>query len=139
MSRRPSRAVAVLVVLAVMVGVALFAGCTSGLHQPTVTSVVEPDAKGIQHVVLNAHSYWFEPNRIVVHCNIPVEIEFKNHAVWVPHNFSIASPTLKVDKGKWIGTAHIRFTPTEPDTYTFFCGVDGHSKKGMTGTLVVLP
>jgi plastocyanin len=117
----------------------LLAACSSGLKRPTVTSVVEPDAKGIQHVVLNAHSYWFEPNRIVVHQNIPVEIEFKNHATWVPHNFSIASPTLKVDQGKWIGTAHIKFTPTVVDTYTFFCDVDGHSKKGMTGTLVVLP
>ena len=31
----------------------------------------------------------------------------------------------------------IKFTPKEPGEYPFFCQVANHSKKGMTGTLVV--
>lgn len=30
-----------------------------------------------------------------------------------------------------------RFTPTEPGTYTFYCGIPGHRQNGMTGTLIV--
>ena len=32
-----------------------------------------------------------------------------------------------------------RFTPTTVGEYPFFCKVGGHSKKGMTGTIVVVP
>ncbi len=32
-----------------------------------------------------------------------------------------------------------RFTPTEPGTYTFYCGVPGHQQAGMVGTLIVEP
>lgn len=33
----------------------------------------------------------------------------------------------------------IRFTPTEPGAYTFYCGIPGHRQSGMTGTVVVEP
>lgn len=32
-----------------------------------------------------------------------------------------------------------RFTPTQPGTYTFYCGVPGHRQGGMVGTLIVEP
>lgn len=117
----------------------LLAGCTSGLKRPVVTAEIQPDAGGVQRVVVNLHSFYFEPNRIVVHAGHPVELVLKNRAKLVPHNFTIASPALTLNKGAWLRTGHLRFTPASPDTYTFFCHVDGHAKKGMTGTLVVLP
>jgi uncharacterized cupredoxin-like copper-binding protein len=36
------------------------------------------------------------------------------------------------------GKKNVRFTPTQVGEYPFFCKVDGHSKKGMTGTIVVV-
>jgi len=115
------------------------AGCTSGLKRPVVTAELEPDAHGVQRVVVNMHSYYFEPNRIVVRANHPVELVLKNRAKLIPHNFTIADPHLAVNDGAWLRTGHIDFTPTTPGSYTFFCHVDHHANKGMTGTLVVLP
>ena len=33
--------------------------------------------------------------------------------------------------------ALVLFIPTEPGTYTFYCGVPGHCEAGMEGTLIV--
>jgi plastocyanin len=117
----------------------LLAGCTSGLKRPAVTAELEPDAAGMQRVVVNMHSFYFEPNRIVVRAGHPVELVLKNRARLIPHNFTIADSELAMSAGAWLGTGHLSFTPRTPGTYEFFCHVDHHAKKGMTGTLVVLP
>lgn len=118
---------------------ALIAGCSSGLKRPVVTATAEPDAQGVQRVVVEMHSFYFKPNRIVVHAGHPVELVLKNKARWVPHTFTIEQPPLQVSARAWLGTGHLRFTPTTPGEYMFHCEVDSHEKKGMTGTLVVSP
>jgi plastocyanin len=118
---------------------AALAGCSSGLKRPVVTAQAEPDAQGVQQVVVEMHSFYFKPNRVVVHAGHPVELVLRNKARWEPHNFTIEQPPLHVSAGSWLGSAHVRFTPTSPGEYKFFCHVDSHAKKGMTGTLVVIP
>jgi uncharacterized cupredoxin-like copper-binding protein len=115
------------------------AGCASGLHRPIVTAEPRPDAAGIQRVVVSMHSYYFEPSRIVVHAGQPVELVLKNRAKLIPHNFTIADPSLQMSERAWLRTGHITFTPQKPGTYAFFCKVDHHANKGMTGELVVVP
>ncbi|MEK7329792.1 MAG: cupredoxin domain-containing protein [Candidatus Eisenbacteria bacterium] len=117
----------------------LLTGCTSGLKRPVVSAELEPDARGVQRVVVNMHSFYFEPNRIVVRAGHPVELILKNRAKLIPHNFTIADSSLAISEGAWLGTGHLRFTPKTPGSYAFFCHVDHHANKGMTGTLVVLP
>jgi len=117
----------------------LLAGCTSGLNRPVVSAAPEPDSLGVQRVVVSMHSYYFEPNRIVVRAGRPVELVLKNRARLVPHNFTVADSTLALSERAWLGTGHLSFTPQRPGEYAFFCSVDGHAKKGMTGTLVVVP
>ena len=118
----------------------LAAGCTSGLKRPPSTFEATQDAQGVQRVKLDLHSFYFEPNRIVVHSGQPVEIVLHNRAVIVPHNFTIADTTLAISANKWgFGSKRIRFTPLRTGEYPFVCHVDGHAKKGMTGTLVVVP
>ncbi|MEK7823899.1 MAG: cupredoxin domain-containing protein [Candidatus Eisenbacteria bacterium] len=117
----------------------LLTGCTSGLKRPVVSAELEPDARGVQRVVVNMHSFYFEPNRIVVRAGHPVELILKNRAKLIPHNFTIADSSLAMSEGAWLGTGHLSFTPKTPGSYAFFCLVDHHANKGMTGTLVVLP
>ncbi len=119
----------------------LLAGCASGLNRPVHEVTARVDASGVQHVQLVAHSFYFEPNRIVVRAEVPVVLRIRNAAWLTPHNFSISAPDagLVIDQDlSWFGgTRTVRFTPKKPGTYTFACDKDGHAKKGMKGTLVV--
>ncbi len=121
----------------------LLAGCASGLHRPVHEVTATPDANGVQHVRLSAHSYYFEPNRLVVKANQPVELRIHNSAFLTPHNFTLIAPQagINVKKGlSWFGGSRtVRFIPVQDGEYPFFCGVDSHAKHGMTGTLVVTP
>ena len=114
-------------------------GCSSGLNRPVQSVTAKPDDKGVQVVVVKMHSYWFEPNRIVVQAGHPVDLVLKNSSHLIPHNFTIADSAISVSEGAWLGSDHIRFTPAVPGEYEFFCHKDHHAKKGMTGTLVVTP
>jgi len=119
------------------------AGCASGVGRPVNEIRAETGSDGVQHVSVTAHAFYFNPNRVVVQANMPVELRIKNNSAFVPHNFSCAAPQsgFTIDEGLgmfWDGEI-AKFTPTTPGEYPFFCKVDGHSKKGMTGTLVVVP
>ena len=116
------------------------AGCSSGLKRPVASAEAVLDAQGLQPVEVDLHSFYFEPNRIVVHAGHPVELVLRNRSILVPHNFTVSDSALSVSQGKWLfGAGRLSFTPAVPGEYRFFCHVDGHAKKGMTGTLVVLP
>jgi uncharacterized cupredoxin-like copper-binding protein len=123
-----------------LVSALLLGGCASGLGRPVTSVEATPGADGVQHVTVNMHSFYFEPNRIVVRAGQPVELRVRNRAVVVPHELEIEDPALHVELKKWgFGSARARFTAPQPGEYRFMCHVDGHAKKGMAGTLVVVP
>lgn len=125
-----------------VIAIALAAGCSSGLNRPVteVTATVGDDH--VQRVRVTAHSFWFEPNRIVVRRGIPVELSLRNGAFLVPHDFSCHEVEAGIDVDQELGMFHrsksARFTPTKVGEYPFHCDVDGHASKGMMGTLVVV-
>lgn len=126
----------------VLVGMAVLAGCSSGLNRPVREVTATMGADQMQRVQVTAHSFWFEPNRIVVKQGIPVELKIKNGTLFVPHDFTCAAKEagIDVDQGvrMFFGTRNVRFTPTQVGEYPFHCDVDGHAGKGMTGVLVVV-
>ncbi len=123
----------------VLLGALLLCGCTSGLKRPVVSATATPDVEGVQRLSVGLHSYYFEPNRIVVRAGRPVELTLKNRSIFVPHNFTIMDSALAVSQDVWLGSRRVRFTPTTPGEYHFHCHVGSHAKKGMTGMLVVRP
>ena len=126
--------------IAAVIAVVLLAGCASGLKRPPVSAEAVTDAQGVQRVEVDLHSFYFKPNRIVVHSGRPVELILRNRSILVPHNLSLPDSSISLNAGVWgFGSRRVRFTPTTPGEYPFFCHVDHHAKKGMTGTLVVLP
>jgi plastocyanin domain-containing protein len=116
-------------------------GCTSGINRPTREVTATTGTDRIQHVTIRTHSYYFDPNRVVVQKGVPVELTIRNAALFVPHNFSCDAPEagIHVDAplGMFFGSKRVRFTPTAAGEYPFHCHVDAHATKGMTGTLVV--
>jgi plastocyanin len=119
------------------------AGCSSGLTRPVEEVTAQPGSDGVQHVKIVAHSYYFSPNRVVVKADSPVELTIKNAAFGVPHNLTCfdvdAGIELSENLSMFRGQKRTRFTPTQPGEYEFYCHVGSHAKKGMKGTIVVVP
>ena len=118
----------------------LLIACTSGTDRPVVSAEAKTDDDGVQRIDVEMHSYYFDPSRIIVQAGKPVELVLHNSSKVVPHNFSIADENLSVSADKWgWGSTKVKFTPEKPGEYKFFCHKGDHEKKGMVGTLVVLP
>ncbi len=118
-------------------------GCSSGLNRPVKEVTAKADTDGVQRVRVVAHTYWFEPNRIVLKSGVPVELTVKNGAFLVPHNFTCnageAGLLVSENLGMFMGSKRVRLTPTQPGEYEFFCHVGSHAKHGMKGKFVVVP
>jgi cupredoxin-like protein len=136
MSRRSAAAV-----LASALALPALLGCSSGLNRPVQEVTATTDPHGVQHVRLEAHSYYWKPNRIVVRARAPVELAIHNAAFLTPHNFTCLAPEAGINIKRslsWFGgTRRVRFIPVRPGEYPFLCGVDSHARHGMTGVLVV--
>jgi plastocyanin domain-containing protein len=125
---------------AIAIGLAFLSGCSSGKDRPVVEAVAEQSGD-VQKVTLTTHTYYFEPNRIVVKVGVPVELTIKNNSMVVPHNFTLKAPDAGIDIDRGVGmlkgSAVVEFTPIKPGEYEFICGKGSHMMKGMTGVLVV--
>jgi plastocyanin len=119
----------------------LIGGCgTSGSKLAVSEVTARPNAAGVQVATIELHSYYFKPSRVVVHAGAPVELVLRSKNYMVPHNFTCIAPEagIQVSAGvKFHKTKRVRFTPTAPGEYEFYCHVGSHAKKGMKGTLVV--
>lgn len=131
----------VMALLAVSVSV----GAEAADKTAPVTAEIGTD--GIQRATLILDSYTFDPAHLVVQAGKPVELTLKNVSTLAPHNFKIddIAGALYVSQEVKAGRAGaVRFTPTKPGTYAFFCDkklafFPSHRTKGMEGVLEVRP
>jgi plastocyanin len=126
------------------IALVLAAGCgTSGTKIGVKEATAHVNQEGVQVVNVNVHSFYFDPNRITVEAGKPVELVLHFKPLIAPHNLTCEAPEAGIKIDKSIGiisfdhTKTVRVTPTKPGEYDFYCGVDSHMKKGMTGTFVV--
>ena len=93
---------------------------------------------------LTLRNFYFDPSRIVTEVGRPLKLTLKKRSGFlgiVPHDFNLIAPEAgihiaaqKVPGGDGVS---ITITPTKAGEYRFFCGKDGHAKKGMEGILIV--
>ena len=132
-----------LVMVAVLTATVL-SGCGKhGTKLPVSEMTAHSDADGVQRVEVDAHSFYFKPNRIVVERGKPVDLTVHFKSWFAPHNFTCfdqdagISASISAGAFSFGKTRHVKFTPTKAGEFEFFCHVDSHAKKGMKGTLVV--
>ena len=102
------------------------------------------NAEGVQEVVMNAKSYSFSPDRVIVQVGVAVELEIKKSG-WTPHTFIIDDPASGLDiKEKLRASKYtvIKCTTERKGKFTFYCGKKlpfrkSHREKGMHGLLEV--
>lgn len=99
----------------------------------------------MQRVSIAMDSYSYRPNHLVVRAGQPVELTLTSVTFLTPHNFVLKEPVagLAVEQDVGAGkTAAVRFTPTVPGLFTFYCDKKllffaSHREKGMEGRLEV--
>ena len=104
--------------------------------------VATTNANGEQEIVMQASSYAYSPNKIIVQVGVPVIIKI-NKDGWVPHDLIIDDPASGLAiKQKLSKSNEIRFTPENKGEFVFYCGKKlpfskSHKEKGMHGLLIV--
>ncbi len=100
---------------------------------------------GVQRVEIVGGSYFFNPKRIIVKVNIPVELKVRKEPGMVPHSIVVAAPEAGIafDTALESEAKVIRFTPTKVGSYPFYCNkkllfFESHREKGMEGVLEVV-
>ncbi len=130
-----------------LVIVGLFSLCLTGsanaqkkvFHATTSTD-------GVQRIHILAGDYFYDPDHINVKANVPVEITIKKDSRIAPHNITIEAPEAGIEVSESLRTKPkvLRFTPTKPGKYAFYCTkkllfFKSHREKGMEGLLEVRP
>jgi len=127
-------------------GIAGYAACRADAPLPGETvyqSTIGTD--GVQHIRIEGGSYFFKPNRVIVHVNVPVELTVSVESGPVPHTLVIQSTEagITVDESLSSEAKTIRFTPAAVGKYPFYCRnkllfFKSHREKGMEGVLEVV-
>ena len=109
----------------------------------TVIATVGSD--GIQRIGIMGGSYFFQPNHIIVKVNVPVELTVSKEGGLTPHDIEMKSPEAGMEFSAGLsGTPQtIKFTPTKPGSYPFFCGkkmplAKSQRDRGMEGVIEVV-
>lgn len=127
---------------------AVACGCASGGSQQAAGErvVATAGADGVQRVTVVARSFAFSPNRVVVKAGAPVALTISKEPDIIPHNFTLQAAEAGIAVSEELGTTPrvVRFTPTKPGSYEFFCDKNpllfrSHRALGMVGTLEVVP
>lgn len=120
-----------------------------GVAQPIVgfgpPVVAELGEDGLQRAAITLDSYSFTPDHVVVRVGNPVELTLTSVTIITPHNFVLKEPAAGLNIDQDVGTGDtltVRFIPTEPGTFTFYCDKKllffrSHREKGMEGRLEV--
>ena len=110
---------------------------TASVVLPFAAIVLAACTPSQQVTTVTMTSFAFEPARMTVKAGQTVRILLDNPDS-IPHAFDI--PELGVGLAVIPEAAvEIEFVATEPGTYIYFCGIEGHREAGMEGVLVVEP
>jgi plastocyanin domain-containing protein len=136
------RIVLITAVVPAMLCILMGAGIAEKKEKKTYTAQI--DKRGVQKVTIQAGSFFFDPDHIIVKVKVPVELTIKKEA-GIPHNFVINSPEAGMEVNESLSTEPkiIKFTPTTSGKYPFYCNkkflfFKSHRERGMEGVFEVV-
>lgn len=151
MEEKPTKNFSVLIILAILillvvVGIFIyrdrqaeerFAPATTSneeMMEATPGEIASPSGI-VKEFTIDGSNYAFAPNSITVDKGDTVKITFKDEDGL--HNLSIDGYNLSTATLSTGGSSMLEFIADKAGTFEYFCNVDSHREKGMTGTLVV--
>lgn len=130
-----------LIILGVFLAAASYAAAQEMKYE-TAEAVIGAD--GIQRIEIQAGSYYYKPNYIIVKAGIPVELTFKKEPGITPHNIvlTVEGTDIRIKKDITTEGTVIQFTPVKPGKFPFSCDkkllfFPSHKDKGMEGVIEV--
>jgi plastocyanin domain-containing protein len=130
-------------ILTMLVFSALFFVSDTYGQKKTYKATIDND--GVQRVEVTGGEYFFDPDRIILKVNVPVELKAKKEAGIVPHNIVVHEPGAGIDFSESLGKEPkvIKFTPKKIGKYPFSCDkkllfFKSHKDKGMEGVFEVV-
>jgi plastocyanin len=140
---RPSLTLAVVLCGALAAAPSLRADEAPAVTGTPVTA--ELGADGVQRATIVLDSYSYRPNHLIVQAGKPVELTLTRATLVTPHNFLLKEPDAGINIEEDVGhgdPTKVRFTPTKPGIYTFYCDrkllfFKSHREEGMEGKLEV--
>lgn len=122
--------------------IVVFAAGETTAQKKEFIATVDPD--GVQRIEITAGEYFFEPQRIVVKVNVPVEIRIKKEQGLTPHRFILSAPEAGIDIKESLSAEPktISFIPAKTGEFPFYCDqkllfFKSHRERGMEGVLEV--
>jgi len=98
-------------------------------------------------ILIELGDYNFFPNEIEVRAGSTIQLQLTNRDTVVSHNFTLRDDIsgLDINVNLAAGKARlVEITPLTPGSYKFYCDkklpfMKSHRKRGMEGTLTVIP
>lgn len=125
---------------AISIAVGIVGCATSGLGRLPSLGVAEL-GDNVQVARMKLDSHYFEPNRLIVQVGIPVRLILENGTLFAGHDFSVFAPDAGLEFDTYVPARQqvtVQFVPDKVGEFRFYCNIDDHAEKGMTGTLVVV-
>jgi len=137
--RRFENSLTSLMVIAVVL--ATSAGCASSGRERLPSLGVAELTGDTQVARMKLDGHYFEPNRLRVQVGVPVRLILENDSLMTGHSFSLFAPDANLEVNAYVPARQrvtVQFLPEKVGEYSFYCNIDDHAEKGMTGTLEVL-
>jgi cytochrome c oxidase subunit 2 len=123
-------------VLLILIGGSLF--FMQSRTTSTITTIDITQTGGITKTIsVDGGDFYFKPNQIIVKKGDSVTIIFTNIDSDDDHDFILEGYNLKTEVIKPHQTGKIQLTADKAGTFQFLCNVEGHSERGMRGSLIV--
>jgi plastocyanin len=113
-----------------LIAIPLLSGCSPFFGQENADAV--GGGEEVKTIAVTAVDVDFNPNRVVIPANQPVEIQLSNTGS-LEHNFVIDALDVRVDLPP--GESRTVKLEAPAGEYTYYCDKFGHRSLGMEGTL----